>query len=504
MESNTLILLIGVPLAWAAVLALVPSDKLRPWLLPIGSAAHLLLTIRALMESHQATEYLQAWDHWIVLDPVGKVFLLSISVLHLLCMVYAPGYLLVRAERPNRVLCSCLQLSLAAMTLTVVSHHLGLMWIAIEASTLVTAPGIYFNHNPRSIEATWKYLLICSVGIAIALLGSFFLAYAALHAKLEPTLLFDTLVSDAPKLADKSLSWLHAAFVLLFVGYGTKMGLSPMHTWKPDAYGEAPGLVGTLMAGGVTSCSFLAILRFYEICNAAGDEPRQFAQGIMVFMGLLSMGTAAIFMIRQRDFKRLLAYSSVEHMGILVFGIGIGTGMGADHNEAFGSLAVFGALFHVITNAMTKGVLFLSAGNIHRAYKSKSIGYVRGALTNMPLSAGLLLAGFLAGCGSPPFGPFVSEFTILTGAFGSGQFVAAGLFLVFMMMVFVGMGATVLEVTFGKPTVSASEMPFPDRFRTSLPILTFLALTLLLGVYLPPPLKQLLEEATKFIFYGRA
>ena len=201
------------------------------------------------------------------------------------------------------------------MTLVTLSHHLGLMWVAMEATTLASAPLLYFNHNARSLEATWKYLLIGSVGIALALFGSFFLAYAMLKAGRESTLLFDQLVKDAPYL---SPPWLHAAFVLLFVGYGTKMGLAPMHTWKPDAYGEAPGIVGALLAGGVTSCAFLAILRVYQICRAGADA--EFAREIMVFMGLFSMAVAAVFMARQRDFKRMLAYSSVEHMGILVLG----------------------------------------------------------------------------------------------------------------------------------------------------------------------------------------
>src|SRR5207249_1857061 len=215
----------------------------------------------------------------------------------------------------------------AMMTLVSLSHHLGLMWVAMEATTLVCAPLIYFNQNPRSLEATWKYLLIGSVGIALALLGSFFLAYASMKSGLESTLLFDQLIKAAPRLSPE---WLHAAFVLLLVGYGTKMGLAPMHTWKPDAYGEAPGLVGTLLAGGVTSCAFLAILRIYQLCRSGSEA--EFAREIMIVMGLLSMAVAAVFMARQRDFKRMLAYSSVEHMGILVLGIGIG------------GLAAYGAL----------------------------------------------------------------------------------------------------------------------------------------------------------------
>src|SRR6266478_7430831 len=190
-------------------------------------------------------------------------------------------------------------------SLIVEAQHLGLMWVALEATTLASAPLIHYNHHARSIEATWKYLLIGSVGIALALLGTFFLAYAALRAGLGSSLFFGDLIREAPGL---SLPWLHAAFVLLFVGYGTKMGLAPMHTWKPDAYGEAPGLVGALLAGGLTNCAFLAILRFVQICNAAGEGA--FARHLLVAMGLVSMAVAGVFMAGQRDYKRMLAYSS--------------------------------------------------------------------------------------------------------------------------------------------------------------------------------------------------
>jgi hydrogenase-4 component F len=346
----------------------------------------------------------------------------------------------------------------------------------------VSASSIYFNHNARSLEATWKYLLIGSVGIALALFGSLFLAYAALKTGLESTLLFDQLIEEAPQLSPQ---WLHAAFVLLFVGYGTKMGLAPMHTWKPDAYGEAPGLVGTLLAGGVTSCAFLAILRVYQICRAGAEA--EFAREILIVMGLLSMAVAAVFMVRQRDFKRMLAYSSVEHMGILILGIGIG------------GAAVYGALLHLIANGLTKGVLFLSAGNIHRAYGSKVTDDVRGALQRVPLSAGLFLAGFLAITGSPPFAPFVSEFTILNAAVGSEQFLVAALFLLLLGVVFLGIGATVLAVVQGQPPERTETNGFHDTFSTGAPILLFMALVLLLGLYIPPPLESLLREAAAFV-----
>src|SRR5262249_43060874 len=218
-----------------------------------------------------------------------------------------PGYLSLRTERPNRIFCANLFAALATMTLVTLSPHPGLMWVAIEATTLVCAPFLYFNQNPRSLEATWKYLLIGSVGIALALFGSFFLAYASLKSGLESTLLFDQLIQVAPRLSPQ---WLHAAFVLLLIGYGTKMGLAPMHTWKPDAYGEAPGVVGTLMAGGIASAAFVAIVRVYQVCRASAEA--EFASRIMILMGLVSMAVAAVFLIRQRDFKRMLAYSSIE------------------------------------------------------------------------------------------------------------------------------------------------------------------------------------------------
>jgi hydrogenase-4 component F len=465
----------------AAAAAAVPSSRWRPWLVPLGGLAHLVLVGCAL-----AGAPVSAFSGWLSLDPLGKLVLMFVSVLFFLCALYAPGYLALRADRPNRVFCACLLAMLAMMTLVILSHHLGLMWVGMEATTLATAPLLFFNHNPRSLEATWKYLLIGSVGIALALLGSFFLAYSSLHEGLESTLLFDDLVKLAPQL---SRPWLHAAFVLLLVGYGTKMGLAPMHTWKPDAYGEAPGLVGALLAGGVTSCAFLAILRFYQICRAANETA--FAREIMIFVGLLSMAVAAVFMVRQRDFKRMLAYSSVEHMGILVLGIGIG------------GLATFGALLHLLTNGVTKGVLFLSAGNIHRAYGSKLTDDVRGAIRRLPVSGSLFLAGFLAITGSPPGGPFISEFTILNGAIGEGKFVVAGLFLLLLAIVFVGMGATVLRVVQGTPSPQAAATTFQDRPQVVVPILVFLGLVLLLGVYLPPPLESMLREAAAFLEGGR-
>ncbi|MBI3828156.1 MAG: hydrogenase [Planctomycetes bacterium] len=474
-------LLIVFPLSLAALAFACPSNRLRPWLLPLGALGYLGLAVTAIVQA-SAGAVIAGLDDWLLLDALGKVVLGFLGTLYFLCSLYAPGYLQLRSERSNRVFCTSLFTMLAMMTIVTLSHHLGLMWVAMEATTLSTGPLLYFNRTSRSLEATWKYLLIGSVGIALALLGSFFLAYSSLKSGLESTLLFDQLIRDAPRL---SPPWLHAAFVLLFIGYGTKMGLAPMHTWKPDAYGEVPGLVGTLLAGGVTTCAFVAVLRVYQICRAGAEA--EFAREVMIFMGLLSMAVAAVFMVRQRDFKRMLAYSSVEHMGILVLGVGIG------------GTAVYGALLHLINNGLTKGILFLSAGNIHRAYGSKVTDDVRGAIKRVPFSGVLFLIGFLAITGSPPFGPFVSEFTILNTAIRDGQFLVGGLFLLMLNVVFIGMGATVLAVVQGEPPEKQDAHAFKDRMSTGVPILLFLGLVLMLGLYIPPALEALLREAAAFL-----
>lgn len=471
-----LLLVIVAPIALGIAALVMPSARLRPWLVPAGGVLHTTLTAIAVTTGPEPM-----FSSWLTLGPLGRVLLGFLSVLYLVCSFYVPGYLALRSERPNRIFCAALLLLIGTMSAVVVSHHLGLMWVAIETSTLATAPLIYFNQNPRSLEATWKYLLIGSVGIALALFGSFFLAYAAVHAGLDSSLLFEDLVREAPRL---SKPWLHSAFVVLVVGYGTKIGLAPMHTWKPDTYGEAPGLVGALLAGGLTSCAFCALLRFVQICHAAGDGA--LARQVLLALGLISMAVAAVFMARQRDYKRMLAYSSVEHMGIIAFGIGIG------------GLGMFGALLHLINNGLAKGVMFLTAGNIHRAFGSKTTDGVAGAIRRVPASGGLFLAGFFAITASPPFGLFLSELTILRAAFASGHYWEAGVFIALLAIVFIGMGSTVVRVVQGVPPEGAAG-GYREPILTIAPALAFLALVLALGVYVPDWLDRALADAAAYV-----
>ncbi|MBI2212246.1 MAG: hydrogenase [Acidobacteria bacterium] len=470
--------LILVPLVAALVAFIVPSERVRPWIVALTGAAHTAATIAIVAMGLRLTNVAP----WLELDALGRLGLVLVSIVFLVCAVYSVGYLHLRAERPNRVFCTVLLVFLAMTSLLMLSQHLTLMWVAMEATTLATALLLYFNQNQRSLEATWKYLMVGAVGIALALLGTLFLAYSALIGLGDPTLMFSQLVKAGP---DLSAPWLRTAFVLLLVGYGAKMGLAPLHTWKPDAYGEAPGVVGALLAGGMTTCAFVALLRVYRVADAGGQG--DFARGLLVTLGLLSMATAAIFMIGQRDFKRLLAYSSVEHMGILALGIGIG------------GPAIFAALLHTVNNALVKGILFLSAGNIHRAFKSKRIEDVTGAMRRLPLSGSLFLVGFLAITGAPPFGPFVSELLILTAAIDAHRWVIAALYLIFLAVIFIGMGSTVLAVVQGEPPNDGDGTKFRESPLRVMPMFACLALVLMMGVWIPEPVTDLLYAAARLL-----
>jgi hydrogenase-4 component F len=418
------------------------------------------------------------------------------STLFLAAAVYSIGYLrqenpsartdfeegFLFANAPEAIFIGCLLLFLAAMTLVTCSHRFGLLWVAIEATTLASAPLIYFHRHHRSLEATWKYLMICSVGIALALLGNFFLAVAAANPGGEPIpLVLSDLIRHASQL---HAAWLKAAFLLLLVGYGTKMGLAPLHTWLPDAHSEAPSMVSALLSGALLNCAFLGILRVQQVCAAAGYAT--FGQELLIGFGLLSMAVAAIFIVGQTDYKRMLAYSSVEHMGILTLGLGVG------------GPATFGAMLHAINHSFTKAMLFFVAGNILAAYHTKSTAEVRGVLRVLPLSGLLWVAGFLAITGSPPFGPFLSELTILKAALDQGRVGVAIAYVVLLMIIFIGMATVVLRMAQGFPTHGESTAPGQNEsaFAVS-PATALIAIVLLLGCYIPPFLLQALQGAAK-------
>ena len=474
------LLLIIVPLVGAAIAAAWPSNRTRPWLLPVFGFVHVVLTFWLFINPPVV-----APGAWLGFDPLARAVLPAVSLLFLVCAAYGVSYLRIRSERPNRVFVALLLAILGLLSAGHQARHLGLLWIATEAVTLAAVPLLHFNGTPRAFEATWKYLLVGGTGIALSLLGSFCLGYASLHGGGVGDLTFTALTAQG---AGLSRPWVLTAWVLLLVGYGTKMGLAPMHTWKPDAYGEAPSIVGAILAGGVTTVAFTAILRVRSVIGAAGEGA--IANRTLLVIGLFSMLVAALFLLGTRDLKRMLAYSSVEHMGILCIG------------AALGGAGVAAALFHVWSNGLTKGALFLSAGNIRRAAGSASMDDVRGMSLLTPRSAAIFVTGMFAVTALPPFGPFFSELQVVRAALASGHGVATTMFLGCLLLAFFGLTRVVFGIADGRPrpTTRTNAQRFVETAGVIVPPLVLLGLSLWLGLFTPPILREAWSAAVTPLF----
>ncbi len=481
------------------LLLLIPmAAGLLSWLVRGWAARSTLLIGAATLHAGLCLGYwirpdLPAPQAWLGIDALSLLFLSVTSGLFLVVAVTCVGYLKreshhqvnmeeggVFSNTPEARFVGCLLLFLAAMTLVLVSRHLGLLWMAVEATTLASAPLIGFHRHHRSLEATWKYLLICSVGIALALLGNFFWVVAASRG-IDPASgdIHLTITSLKTHAADLDVTWLKAGFLLCLVGYGTKMGLVPLHTWLPDAHSEAPSTVSALLSGTLLNCAFMGILRSHSIMVAA--DLGSFSGDLLMGFGVISLVVAALLMIVQTDYKRLLAYSSVEHMGILALGVGLA------------GMAGYGAMLHTVNHAVTKTLLFLCAGHILAACHSKEIRAAGGLSQRLPVTAAFWLIGVLAITGLPPFGLFLSELTILKGAIQSGHQILAVLYLLGLGVVFIVMLRMVLTMVFGPGPEST--LPTREPIHAIVPLTILGMVTLLLGLVIPAGLDRVLHQA---------
>lgn len=490
-------LLLLVPLV-AAIAILVIPRSLYLWrrkLLPLAAAIHLAVLVANVLTGADEIPFC---GEWLGADSAGLLFTGFTSVLFFMVSLYVPGDL--RRYSPQdgsesgseRVYLACYLFFLFTMSLVCLSRDIGIVWVAVEATTLATAPLIYFRRNKGSLEATWKYLLICSVGIALALLGTFLLAFAAGETPDGGvTLNIAALTSMAPEM---SVPWLRAAFIFILVGYGAKMGLAPMHTWLPDAHSEAPSPVSSLLSGALLNGAFLAIIRVMGIMYAAGQE--EFTSDLLRLLGLFSMALAGAFILGQSDFKRLLAYSSVEHMGLMAFASGMGP------------VGLWVAFLHAANHTLTKGSLYLTAGNIYYHMHSKSVFTIKGLRAKMPYSGLLWLAGFMAICGLPPFGLFLSEFSALKVAFEQDRIVNAILYLIFLAVVFIGAMKAVLSMLRGPGDPAADSDDAEETAAKgeslwmAIPPLVLVILTLILGLGLPEQFGSLITGAVRDIHAG--
>jgi hydrogenase-4 component F len=370
------------------------------------------------------------------------------------------------------------------MLLVALSNNLGIMWVAIEGTTLTSVFLVTFYGRATSLEAAWKYMIIGGVGLSMALFGTILTYYSA-HAVLGMDTLaglnWSVLVTRAPQFDRQTM---RLAFILILLGFGTKAGIAPMHTWKPDVYSEAPVPVAAMLAAALLNCALYGLLRFLILTSRCVGP--QFASGLLILFGLLSMGIAAPFILVQRSFRRILAYSSIDHGGIMILGLGFG-----------GPLGVLGMLLHMTFHSVTKPLLFFCAGNIQQHLGTDLFKKAKGGLIHaMPLSAALFLMTTLAVTGSPPFSMFQSEFTILRAAFESGHVWTAVLFVAFLVAIFSGFLVHIAKLALG-PDPGVAPAGACAWKRSSL--LGLACIVIAMGFWLPAPLFALIQGAARIV-----
>lgn len=405
------------------------------------------------------------WPDYFQTTPEGDIVLLVTSFLYLMVAFYTVSYMAETEMHNEPIFSACLLLFLAAMSMAAVTDHIIVLWIAIEATTLLSAPLIFLHRSKEALEATWKYVLICSVGIALALLGVFFTLMAINNDDPNISMTFQKLLKTAKGV---DITWLKAGFIFTIIGYGTKMGLAPMHTWLPDAHSEAPSPVSALLSGALLNCAFLGILKTHGLLLSAGIS--WYSSQLLTWFGLFSILIAAVFMMQQDNYKRLLAYSSIENMGVIAFGIGIG------------GLAAYGAMLHLIHHALLKSSLFLSSGNMLLGFGSKKIKETGRMPRYMPKTFASFISGFAGISGFPPFGIFLSELLIIFGALQQQAYVQTAIFLLGLALIFAGAAKAVIRISFGNFT---GEILVHEKWRLVLPIYALIATSIILTVYMP-------------------
>ncbi len=423
-----LLLILTLPVAAALVCLRAPLAAARTATVLSGTACFGLVVAVVPAAARRDLQYLS----FIRVDAISTVFLLATGFLYAAVAVYSIGYLGggpadQRSARYPRQFWIGLNLFAWAMLAAPLMSNLALLWVAIEVTTVISALLVAIEDTDGAAEAAWKYVLIASAGLGLALLATIFAYYAGAQLLGQSyDLAFVPLLHVAARLPHAPVQ---LAFVLAVLGFGTKMGLVPVHTWLPDAHSEAPTPVSGLLSGSLLAISFYAILRFYQVA-AAALGPR-FPRNVLLVFGVASLLLAALYLFGQRDIKRLLAYSSVEHMGILAIGVSFGA-----------PAALAGVLLHVLAHAAAKGNAFMGAGVFVRKFGTKRISAIRGGFGLLPWSGPLFLLAVLALGAMPPFGLFRSEFEIVAGGLGSASNVAAAILIVGITVAFFGLAAS--------------------------------------------------------------
>ena len=452
-----------------------------------GSIITLLLGLLLVWQVYEH-DIIITWKNALFADAFGAFIVLIVSIVGFVASLYSIGYMGHELDhgamdlKRLRMYYVLFHGFMFTMLLVGVTNNLGL-WIAIEMTTLVSALLMILYSRKSSVEAAWKYMIICTVGITFALFGTILTYYGAVNILGETgdALNWTSLIAVADRF-DPTIMKL--AFIFILIGYGTKAGLAPMHTWLPDAHSEAPTPVSALLSGVLLNCAMYGIIRFYTI--ATKSTGIAFTSNLLIIFGLLSLGIAVPFILLQEDYKRMLAYSSVEHMGIIALGIGFG-----------GVFGIFGAIFHMFNHAMTKSLMFFGAGNILLKSETKEIFHISGIVKSMPATGAMFVIGTLAITGSPPFSIFISEFTILTAGFSQGHYVETALFLIFIIMIFAGFFNNVSRMAFGTPKPGTGNGDAGKWMLAAMGIL--MVFVLVLGIFIPAPFYEMIMKVVEIV-----
>ncbi len=456
-----------IPLGAAALLVLLPNYRLTARLNVAATFLTLLAALSLLLGDRPAP------GTYLLIDDLNVVFIVLNTFVGFTTSLFSASYIAheiaIGRLTPAylRFYHAMYQALMFGMNLALVANNIGLMWVAIELATLSTVlmVGIYRTHE--ALEAAWKYFILGSVGIALALFGTI-LVYMAAHPVIgegPDAMVWTTLIRHA---AGFDPALLNLAFIFLLLGYGTKVGLAPLHAWLPDAHAEGPTPISAVLSGLLLNVALYAVLRFKLLLAA---NPAAIAPGsLMVTMGLVSLIFAAFMLYRRRDIKRLFAYSSIEHMGIIAFAFGMG-----------GPLANFAGLLHMVMHSLTKSAIFFAVGHIAQVKGTQNIADIRGLTETHPWLGWSLVVGVVAIAGLPPFGIFMSEFLVVTSTFAREPLLAVPL----VLGLLVAFGALLLRLqglAFGEPRGSTAPVE-----ASYVPMIAHLALVLIAGLYLPAP-----------------
>jgi len=425
----TIFALLIMPLAASAFAAFSRSARANHRITLLAGSAHLLASLHCLVS--RENPFPGGW--WLAVDPLAGFFLTIVSHTFVLVALCSPGFLQRMQgpdyDRSKRLYYPALNFYLLANTLVLIVQQFAMLWVVLELTTFSLVPLIFFYRSKESLEAVWKYLFLVSLGLVFLFISVLFLGISARGFADYTAFVVPRMAEAAPQL---NPLWLKASFIFALVGLSAKIGLAPMHPGDVDATSNAPAPVAALMSGSLRSTAVLVLLRFYQV--VAPTEVRPFAQKLLIFAGLLSLAVAAVYIWRSRNYKRLLAYSSVEHLGIVALGVGIG------------GVALLGALLHLLFNSFGKTALFFMAGNIHRSYGSREIEPITNLMSRLPWSGFVWTLAFFYILGTPPFGIFFSELFVLKGMIHAANWLSLWLFLALLMVIFIGMSRVVLRM----------------------------------------------------------